>query len=346
MSRVERLAATLADPLLVTGPVNVRYLVGFASSNGALLVDPTGGATLYTDFRYAEAARQVDGVTFEETPRALLAALAERLTGRRIAVEAAHLALAGAETLRSGGVELVSTSGAVEALRAVKEPGELELMRRAAAISDRVFAELANERFVGRTETELAWWLEQAWHEAGADGASFSAIVAFGENGARPHAKPRDLPVPADTLVVVDAGCTVGGYASDCTRTFFTGEPVGRLRDLYDLCLRAQLDGLAAVHAGATGREVDAASRVAVAEAGMGELYGHGLGHGIGLDVHEEPSLRPESNAVLVPGNVVTVEPGLYVAGEAGVRIEDAVVVTEDGCERLTTVTKEPVQVG
>ena len=346
MSRIERLAATLADPLLVTGPVNVRYLVGFASSNAALLVDPTGGATLYTDYRYAEAARQVDGVTFEETPRALLAALAERLTGRRIAVEAAHLTLAGAETLRSGGVELVSTSGAVEALRAVKEPGELELMRRAAAISDRVFAELANERFVGRTETELAWWLEQAWHEAGADGASFSAIVAFGENGARPHAKPRDLPVPADTLVVVDAGCTVGGYASDCTRTFFTGEPVGRLRDLYDLCLRAQLDGLAAVHAGATGREVDAASRVAIAEAGMGELYGHGLGHGIGLDVHEEPSLRPESNAVLVPGNVVTVEPGLYVAGDAGVRIEDTVVVTEDGCERLTKVTKEPVQVG
>ena len=346
MSRVERLAATLADPLLVTGPVNVRYLAGFASSNAALLVDPAGGATLYTDFRYAEAARQVEGVTFEETPRGLLAALAERLTGRRIAVEAAHLTLAGAETLRSGGVELVSTSGAVEALRAVKEPGELELMRRAAAISDRVFAELANERFVGRSETELAWWLEQAWHEAGADGASFSAIVAFGENGARPHAKPRDLPVPADTLVVVDAGCTVGGYASDSTRTFFTGEPVGRLRDLYDLCLRAQLDGLAAVHAGATGREVDAASRVAVAEAGMGELYGHGLGHGIGLDVHEEPSLRPESNAVLVPGNVVTVEPGLYVAGDAGVRIEDTVVVTEDGCERLTTVTKEPVQVG
>ncbi len=346
MSRIERLASTLADPLLVTGPVNVRYLAGFASSNAALLVDPAGGATLYTDFRYAEAARQVDGVTFEETPRALLAALAERLTGRRIAVEAAHLTLAGAETLRSGGVELVSTSGAVEALRAVKEPGELELTRRAAAISDRVFAELANERFVGRTETELAWWLEQAWHEAGADGASFSAIVAFGENGARPHAKPRDLPVPADTLVVVDAGCMVGGYASDCTRTFCTGEPTDRLRDLYDLCLRAPLDGLAPVHAGATGREVDAASRVAIAEAGMGELFRHGLGHGIGLDVHEEPSLRPESNAVLVPGNVVTVEPGLYVAGEAGVRIEDTVVVTEDGCERLTTVTKEPVEIG
>jgi Xaa-Pro aminopeptidase len=140
--------------------------------------------------------------------------------------------------------------------------------------------------------------------------------------------------------------CTVGGYASDCTRTFFTGEPAGRLRDLYDLCHQAQLDGLAAVRAGATGREVDAASRVAIAEAGMADLYGHGLGHGIGLDVHELPNLRFESEAVLEPGNVVTVEPGLYVAGEAGVRIEDTVVVTEDGCERLTTVTKEPVQVG
>jgi Xaa-Pro aminopeptidase len=322
VTRIERLAAGLEEPLLVTGLVNVRYLTGFVSSNAALLVDPAGEATLYTDFRYAEAASQVEGVTFEETPRAVIAALAERLSGRRIAVEAAHLTLASADVLRADGVELVATKGAVEALRAVKEPAELELMRRAAAISDRVFAELAREPFVGRLEAELAWWLEQAWHEAGADGASFAAVVAFGENAARPHAKPRDLPVSKDTLVVVDAGCTVGGYASDCTRTFFTGEPNGRLRELYDLCLRAQLDGLAAVRPGATGR------------------------HGIGLDVHEEPSLRPESDAVLEPGNVVTVEPGLYLAGDVGMRIEDTVVVTDDGCERLTTFTKEPVQVG
>ena len=346
MTRIGRLAAGLDQPLLVTGLVNVRYLTGFVSSNAALLVDPAGDATLYTDFRYAEAARQVEGVTLEETPRSIVAALADRLSGRRIAVEAAHLTLAGADTLREGGVELVGTAGVVEALRAVKEPGELELMRRAAAISDRVFEELAREPFVGRTEAELAWWVEQAWHEAGADGASFAAIVAFGENGARPHAKLRDVPVPADTLVVVDAGCTVGGYASDCTRTFFTGEPSGRLRELYDLCLAAQLDGLAAVRPGAVGRDVDAASRVKIAEAGMGGVYGHGLGHGIGLDVHEEPNLRPESDAVLEPGNVVTVEPGLYLAGDVGVRIEDTVVVTNDGCERLTTVAKEPVQVG
>ena len=254
MTRIERLAAGLEEPLLVTSLVNVRYLTGFVSSNAAVLVDPAGEGTLYTDFRYAEAASDVDGVTFEEMPRALLAALAERLAGRRIGVEAPHLSLANADVLRNGGVEVVATAGAVEALRAVKDDGELELMRRAAAISDRVFEELAREPFVGRTETELAWWIEQAWHEAGADGASFSAVVAAGENGARPHAKPRDVPIPEGTLVVVDAGCSVDGYASDCTRTFFTGEPAGRAREVYDLCLTAQLDGLAAVAPGADGR--------------------------------------------------------------------------------------------
>jgi Xaa-Pro aminopeptidase len=346
MNRIERLAATLDDPLLVTGLVNVQYLTGFQSSNTALLVDPAGDATLYTDFRYAEAARAVADVTFEQTPRAVVPALAERLSGRRIAVEASHISLADADTLRAGGIQLVSTTRLVETLRAVKDAGELEIIRRAAAISDRVYGELSRQPFVGRTEAELAWWLEQAWHEAGADGPAFDAIVAFGENGARPHAKLRDEPIPEGTLVVVDAGCLVDGYCSDCTRTFFTGETKGRLRELYDLCLTAQLDALAAVKPGALGKDVDAVSRQAIGEAGMAEHYGHGLGHGVGLAVHEEPNMRPESDAVLEPGNVVTVEPGIYLAGDVGVRIEDMVVVTEDGCERLTNVTKEPVLVG
>lgn len=346
MNRIERLAAGLDDALLVTSLVNVRYLTGLESSNAAVLVEPDGAATLYTDFRYAEAAAQLDGVAFHRTPRAVVPALGGLLSGRRIAVEAAHLSLAFAEQLRADGVDVVATSGVVEALRAVKEPGELDALRRAAAISDRVYEELAGQPFVGRTETELAWWLEQAWHDAGADGPAFDAIVAFGENGARPHAKLRDEPIPEGTLVVVDAGCTVDGYRSDCTRTFFTGEPEGRLRELYDLCLQAQLDGLAAVRPGAPGREVDAASRVAIGEAGLAEHYGHGLGHGVGLDVHEEPNLRPESDAVLAVGNVVTVEPGIYLPGDVGVRIEDLVAVTEEGCERLTQVTKEPVLVG
>ena len=346
MNRIERLASGLDDPLLVTGLVNVRYLTGLQSSNAAVLVEPDGNASLYTDFRYAEAAGEIDGVMFHRTPRAVVPALAELLSGRRIAVEASHLSLASADVLREAGVALVSTTGVVEALRAVKEPGELDAMRRAAAISDRVYEELAEQPFVGHTEAELAWWLEQAWHDAGADGPSFDAIVAFGENGARPHAKLRDVPIPEHTLVVVDAGCSVDGYASDCTRTFFTGQPEGRLREIYDLCLQAQLDALAAIHPGAAGRDVDAASRVAIEAAGMGEQYGHGLGHGVGLDVHEEPNMRPESEAVLEVGNVVTVEPGIYLAGDVGVRIEDMVVVTEDGCERLTSVTKEPVVVG
>ena len=346
MSRIARLAALLDDPLLVTGLVNVRYLTGLDSSNAAMLVDPNGEATLYTDFRYADAARSIDGVAFHQTPRYVVPALAELFSGKRVAVEAPHLSLAAAEQLRAGGVELVSTSGVVESLRAVKEPRELDALRRAAAISDRVYEELARQPFVGRTESELAWWLEQAWHDHGADGPAFDGIVAFGENGARPHAKLRDEPIPEGTLVVVDAGCAVDGYRSDCTRTFFTGEPEGRLRELYDLCLQAQLDGLAAVQPGAAARDVDAASRVAIEAAGMGERYGHGLGHGVGLDIHEEPNLRPESVSVLEVGNVVTVEPGIYLEGDVGVRIEDMVVVTDTGCERLTTVTKEPVLVG
>lgn len=346
MSRIERLASRLEDPLLVTGLVNVRYLTGLRSSNAAVLVEPAGEATLFTDFRYAEAAREIEGVTFRQTPRLVIAALAELLSGRHVAVEAAHLSLAAADRLRAGGVEIVATQGVVEGLRAVKEPAELEAMRRAAAISDHMYAELAEQPFVGRTEKELAWWIEQAWHEAGADGPSFDAIVAFGENGARPHARLRDLPIPEGTLVVIDAGCSVDGYCSDCTRTFFTGPPEGRLRELYDLCLQAQLDGLAAVRPGAVGRDVDAASRVAIGAAGLGEHYGHGLGHGVGLDIHEEPTLRAESETVLEPGNVVTVEPGIYLAGDVGVRIEDMVVVTDEGCERLTGFTKDPVVVG
>ena len=342
MSRIERLAASLDEPLLVTGLVNVRYLSGLVSSNAAILVDPAGEATLYTDFRYAEAASEIDGVTFERTPRAVVPALAELLSGRRVGIEAAHVSVASADILRAGGVELVPTTGLVERLRAVKEPIELDAMRRAGAISDRVYAELAQQPFVGRTEAEVAWWLEQAWRDAGADGPSFDGIVASGENGARPHAKLRREPIPAGTLVVVDAGCSVDGYASDCTRTFFTGEPTARLREIYDLCLRAQLDGLAAVRAGAVGRDVDAASRVAIEEAGLGERYGHGLGHGVGLDIHEDPRVSVSSTATLAVGHCVTVEPGVYLPEHGGVRIEDTLVVTPTGNRRLTNAPKDP----
>ena len=353
MSRLGRLAERLDDPLLVTNPVNVRYLTGLSSSNAALLVEPDGSTTLFTDFRYLTKARQVDGVTLVETARDLVGSLAGSLAGRRVAFESGQLVQAAYARLVEGGLELVPTGGLVdgrpkgivEDLRRVKELGEVDAIRRAAELSDEMFTALATERFVGRTERELAWWIERHFREVGASGLSFSAVVASGENGASPHADPSDRPIEAGRLVTVDAGCVVDGYCSDCTRTFATGGLPTELADIYALCLEAQLAGLAAVAPGAHGREVDAASRVAISEAGHGEAYGHGLGHGVGLEIHEAPTLRPESQDTLEPGNVVTVEPGIYVPGLGGVRIEDLVLVTADGAERLTQFPKELITV-
>ncbi|HLG07892.1 MAG TPA: Xaa-Pro peptidase family protein [Gaiellaceae bacterium] len=352
MTRIERLAALLESPLLVAGPpyvlggqANVRYLTGLSSSNAAVLVEPGGTATLYTDFRYAARARDVDGVSFVETARTLLPAMGELLAGRRIAFEEAHLPYGGYRALVEAGVEPVPTTGLVESLRAVKDEAEIATMRRAGALSDEIFAALAEERFTGRTERELAWWIERSFREAGAEGVSFDTVVAAGATASSPHAVPGDRPIEAGVLVTIDAGCIVGGYSSDCTRTLAVGEVPDRLAELHALCLEAQLAGLAAVGPGVHGRDADAASRVPIEAAGLGWAYGHGLGHGVGLQIHEAPVLRPESTDVLEPGNVVSVEPGIYRPGDAGVRIEDLVLVTADGCERLTQFTKELITV-
>jgi Xaa-Pro aminopeptidase len=340
MSRIQRLAALLDQPLLVTSLVNVRYLTGLASSNAAVLVEPDGDATLYTDFRYAERAGALD-IRFERTARAVIGDLATRLAGRTIGVESHVLTVASHEALEQGGVETVSQTGLVERLRAVKEPGELETIRQAAAISDAVFGALAEERFVGRTERELAWRIRELFHEHGSSELSFDALVASAENGASPHAEVRDVAIPANTLVTIDAGCRVDGYASDCTRTYATGDLPDELARAYEVCLEAQLAGLEAFGPGANARDVDAASRDVIAAAGWGEQFGHGLGHGIGLEVHEAPGVRPESTDELESGNVVSCEPGIYLPGVGGVRIEDMVLVTDDGRERLTQVGKE-----
>jgi Xaa-Pro aminopeptidase len=346
LSRLERLASVAEAPLLVTSAVNVRYLTGLESSNAAVLVEP-GEATLYTDFRYAEAAAAVDAedVRVVETGRYLVQELSVLLAGRRIAFEAEHLSFADHARLAAGGVELVATHGAVEELRAVKDAAELEAIRRAAALADAVFEELPAERFTGRSERELAWHVERRFHELGAERVSFGVVVASGPNGALPHAHPGDRRIAAGELVVVDAGCVVDGYCSDCTRTYATGVLSQELADAYAVCLAAQLEGLAAIRPGVTGGEADAAARDVIAAAGLGERFGHGLGHGVGLAVHEAPTLRPEAADVLRPGNVVTVEPGIYLPGVGGMRIEDLVVVTESGCERLTRTAKEPALV-
>ena len=237
------------------------------------------------------------------------------------------------------------TQDVVEALRAVKEPAELDAMRAAAAISDCAFEALARERFTGRTERELAWTMDRLLHDFGGEGSAFETIVAAGANGSRPHAIPGDRPIEAGTLVTIDAGATVGGYRSDCTRTFSTGDLPDELTRIYDVCLAAQEAGVAAVRAGVTGVEGDAAARRVIEAAGYGKRFGHGLGHGVGLNIHEAPTLRPESTDTLVAGNTVTIEPGIYLPGAGGVRIEDLVTVTEDGCERLTRFTKDLITV-
>jgi Xaa-Pro aminopeptidase len=342
-TRVDRLRESLEEPLLVSNPCSVRYLTGFDSSNAYLLVDDER-VQLFTDFRYVEAASEIEGVELVEARRDTLGHLSELLSGRT-GFEADHLTYAGFERLAQGEVELVPRRGLVGRLRAVKDDGELDTIRRAAAITTEAYERFADERFVGRTERELAWRLEELFHELGSDGPAFSVIVAAGANGARPHGVPGDRAIEAGQLVVVDAGCELDGYASDCTRTFATGELPDELRCAYDVCLEAQQAGLDAVRAGEAGKDVDATARRIVDEAGLGQYFRHGLGHGVGLEVHEAPRLADNSTDTLAVGNVVTVEPGVYLAGRGGVRIEDLVIVREDGAEVLTTFTKELVTV-
>jgi Xaa-Pro aminopeptidase len=343
MNRTERLRTILEEPLLVSDGVNVRYLTGFDSSNAALLVE-TDRVRLFSDFRYAEAARGVEGVEFVETKRSLFVSLAELLEGR-VGFEADDVTYSSWETLSAGGLELVPRRGIVEALRAVKDQGELDAIRRAGAITSEAYARFADEPFIGRTERKLAWRLEELFHELGADAPAFETIVASGENSARPHARPTDREVGAGETVVIDAGVIVDGYCSDCTRTFATGPLPDELTAAYDACLEGQLAGLEAVRSGTTGVEADAAAREKIEAAGLGEKFGHGLGHGVGLMVHEAPRLSRESTDILAAGNVVTVEPGVYLEGVGGIRIEDLVIVGEGGPEVLTSFTKDLVTV-
>jgi Xaa-Pro aminopeptidase len=239
----------------------------------------------------------------------------------------------------------VPRRGLVEVLRAVKDEAELEAVRQAAALTSAAYARFAEETFVGRTERDLAWRLDELFHELGAEAPAFETIVASGPNSARPHSRPGDRKVEAGETVVVDSGAKLDGYCSDCTRTFATGPLPERLREAYAVCLEAQLAGLEAAQVGATGVEADAAARRVIDDAGFGEAFGHGLGHGVGLAVHEAPRLARESSDTLAAGNVVTVEPGIYLEGIGGIRIEDLVIVGEDGPEVLTGYTKDLVSV-
>lgn len=343
-ARIDRLRGSLEEPLLVTNPINVQYLFGFKSSNAALLVEPDG-VRLFTDFRYAEAARSVAGVTFEETKRAVLWDLAARLSGP-IGFEADDVSYAGWETLGSGSIELVPRRGLVERLRAVKDDDELAAISRACEITDRMFERLTDERFIGRREQEVAWRIEELFHEEGADHVAFESIVASGPNSARPHARATSREINAGETVVIDTGCTVDGYSSDYTRTFVTGPVDGVVKEAYEVVLAAQQAALEAIRSGIAGVDADAAARRVVDETPFAGTFGHGLGHGLGLEIHEAPRMSTESTDTLANGNVVTVEPGIYLEGRAGIRIEDNVVVGDGGLENFTGFRKDLITVG
>jgi Xaa-Pro aminopeptidase len=344
--RGDRLEAVLAelelDRMLVTDLTNVRYLTGFTGTNGACVCGP-GIRLFLTDFRYTErAAAEVEGWEPITVAGDWLGSIAEQLEGR-FGFEDDHLAVRILEKLKAklaDGVEPVPAGGGVEGLRRIKDEGELAAIAEASKIADEVWLWSAERGFAGRSEREVARAAEARIRELGGD-PSFPAIVAAGPNGALPHAEPGARPIGRGELVVFDMGAQLDGYCSDGTRTYATGDPGERGREVYEVTLKAQLASLEAVVAGARGEDVDAVARRIIDEAGYGENFGHGLGHGVGLEVHEMPRLSPKADDVLAPNEVVTVEPGIYLPGELGVRIEDFVVVAEDGYENLSTLPKE-----
>jgi Xaa-Pro aminopeptidase len=343
-TRIERLQSRLEQPLLITDLVNISYLTGFDSSNAALLVAPSGRARLFTDFRYFDAACEIAEVDAELTKRSLLRDLSQQLTGR-LGFEADALPFAQHAVLASGALELVPTTGLVEGLRAVKDADEIEKTRRVALVAERAFEALTAETWIGRSEREVAWRMRELLHAHGTDELSFETAIAAGPNGAKPHAEPGDRTIEKNTLVVADWGARLGGYCSDCTRTVSTGELPRELERIYEVCLEAQLAAVAGIRPGMTGAEADRLARAVIEEAGFGERFGHGLGHGVGMAVHEAPRLSTESADVLEVGQVVTIEPGIYLPGLGGVRIEDLAVITETGIELLTSFPKDLITV-
>jgi Xaa-Pro aminopeptidase len=358
-ARPERLATLISreglDQLLVGDLVhpsetgredgaNLRWLTGFTGTSGLALVGAEERFFL-TDFRYTERAeREVDS-EFERlrVERGLISDVAKRLRGR-VGYDDAQTSVKNLATLTElapEGVELVPATGLVERLRRRKDSWELEAIAKAARITDQVYEWIFERGVVGRTEREIMLDAHQRLRELGAEDPSFPAIVAAGENSALPHHDSSEREVREGEFLLIDMGAIVNGYCSDCTRTVATGELEEEARKVYEVVRSAQAAALEAIRAGLAGPEADAVARDAIIADGYGDEFGHGLGHGVGIAVHEAPRLSKRSEETLEAGDVVTVEPGVYLAGRFGVRIEDLVVVTEDGCRNLSGVPKE-----
>ncbi|MCL1852939.1 MAG: Xaa-Pro peptidase family protein [Peptococcaceae bacterium] len=353
--RHERLRRVMAEKgleaLLICSSENVFYLSGFTGSTGVMFVNREH-VCLFVDFRYVEQAElqavgcechrlvSVHGVSVVEflrekgwlPPSPFPLGLEEDYLSWRLFEEYRDLLPEG---------QAVGFSEELARLRQVKDDGELEMMRQAAALTDRGFAFILEQIRPGRTEREIALALEVALREWGAEGCSFDFITASGPRSSMPHGTASERVLCNGDLLMLDFGVKIGGYCSDMTRTVCLGKPTARQREIYEIVLAAQETGLRALRAGITGREVDASARAVIAEAGYEALFGHGLGHGVGILVHETPNLNAREETVLRPGMVMTVEPGIYIPGWGGVRIEDMALVTEKEAEVLTRAAKE-----
>lgn len=343
--RIKRLRASMGDEsygaLLVTSLINVRYLTGFTGSAGAVLV--TGeDVFLLSDFRYRlQASREVQTAEFVEIEKTLGQSVAAVLgkSHSLLAVEAGHMTVFEWNRLahRLDGIEIKQSEGLVEKLRVRKDEAELRKLRKAAALLDQVFDRLETMPVIGRREEDIALGLEFWARRSGSEPVPFSYIVAFGSNGAMPHATASTAEIERGGLLVVDVGAKVEGYCADMTRTFTTGGLTEEASTMYEVVRRAQEAGREAARPGVSAPKVDEAARAVIEEAGMGEYYGHGLGHGVGLEVHELPRIGVRSDDVLETGMTFTVEPGVYRPEVGGVRIEDTVALSSDGLEVLTS---------
>ena len=352
-ARLERTREALQehelDAMLISSPENRRYLSGFTGTAGYLMITE-GAAVLATDFRYVEqAGQQAAGFRVERIGGKFdwLPKLASKLKASRLGLEAQDVSVATHSELKKAiseaegesGLTLIETQDIVDKLRATKYQEELELVARATEIADEAFQEVAPAIEPGVAERDVAWQLEKAMRERGAEALSFDIIVGAGPNGALPHHLAGEQVIREGDAVVIDMGARYSGYCSDLTRTIVVGEPDETFRRVYETVLRAQIVAEESVRSGMTGAEVDELARGIIKEAGHGDNFGHSLGHGVGLAVHEFPRVGPNSTDVLEDGMALTIEPGIYLSGWGGVRIED-IVVMENG--RATVLSSAP----
>ncbi|EKN69853.1 proline dipeptidase [Neobacillus bataviensis LMG 21833] len=349
MEKVDKLRANFSqhgiDGILITSPFNRRYISNFTGTAGVVLIS-ADKAQFITDFRYLEqASKQCQGfeiVKFASSIPEEIARLAKELGIQKLGFEEDHLTYSLFKVYeKEVEAELVPISDVIEKLRLIKTDAEIKILKVAADIADAAFKHILDFIRPGKTELEVSNELEFFMRRAGATSSSFNTIVASGHRSALPHGVASDKVIEAGDFVTMDYGAYYNGYVSDITRTVAVGEPNSKLKEIYDIVLEAQVRGMAGFKPGLTGKEADALTRDYITEKGFGEYFGHSTGHGIGLEIHEGPALSMKSDIILEPGMVVTCEPGIYIPGLGGVRIEDDTLITQNGNEALTHSTKE-----